>query len=132
MTIYLSMLNVSSYSFIGSKKLFPFYMYNISDNSISLSFSVTVFFSLSCTDMISHLLDGGDIAYVRHMTPRDNTDGRNADHWARNRRSDDYELLCKNGRRAPLNSWSSCYLAKVCSLKIHIFPKTFYCITLEK
>ena len=47
------------------------------------------------------------------MTPRDNTDGRNADFWARNRRSDDYELLCKNGRRAPLNKWSSCYLAKV-------------------
>ena len=47
------------------------------------------------------------------MTPRDNTDGRNTDFWARNRRSDDYELLCKNGRRAPLSSWKKCNLAKV-------------------
>ncbi|XP_067937048.1 transferrin 2-like [Watersipora subatra] len=57
--------------------------------------------------------NAGDVAYVRHMTPRDNTDGRNADFWARNRRSDDYELLCKNGKRAALGSWSNCYLAKI-------------------
>lgn len=71
---------------------------------------------------------GGDIAYVRHMTPRDNTDGRNADHWARNRRSDDYELLCKNGRRASITDWNNCYLAKVGTVMsvTHIHSKLGY------
>ncbi|XP_014782585.1 melanotransferrin [Octopus bimaculoides] len=56
---------------------------------------------------------GGDVAFVRHLTPRDNTDGRNHAKWARNRRSDDYELLCKGGGRANIDDWEKCHLGKV-------------------
>ncbi|KAH9500931.1 hypothetical protein Btru_069230 [Bulinus truncatus] len=57
--------------------------------------------------------NGGDIAFVRHLTVRDNTDGRNHAIWARNRRSDDYELLCKDGRRLNVDRWKECYLGEV-------------------
>ncbi|KAH9500928.1 hypothetical protein Btru_069227 [Bulinus truncatus] len=56
---------------------------------------------------------GGDVAFVRHLTVRDNTDGRNHAAWARNRRSDDYELLCKDGRRLNVDRWKECYLGEV-------------------
>lgn len=56
---------------------------------------------------------GGDVAFVRHLTPRDNTDGRNHAMWARNRRSDDYELLCKDGHRTNIDNWEQCHLGKV-------------------
>lgn len=56
---------------------------------------------------------GGDVAFVRHLTPRDNTDGRNHAKWARNRRSDDYELLCKDGHRTNIDNWQNCHLGKV-------------------
>ncbi|KAJ8317042.1 hypothetical protein KUTeg_004946 [Tegillarca granosa] len=56
---------------------------------------------------------GGDIAFLRHLTVRDNTDGRNRAIWARNRRSDDYELMCKDGRRTNIDDWRNCHLGKV-------------------
>uniref|UniRef100_A0A0B7BCZ5 Transferrin-like domain-containing protein n=1 Tax=Arion vulgaris TaxID=1028688 RepID=A0A0B7BCZ5_9EUPU len=56
---------------------------------------------------------GGDVAFVRHLTVRDNTDGRNHAIWARNRRSDDYELLCKDGRRLNVDRFSECHLGSV-------------------
>ncbi|XP_055863479.1 melanotransferrin-like [Biomphalaria glabrata] len=57
--------------------------------------------------------NGGDIAFVRHLTVRDNTDGRNHAIWARNRRSDDYELLCKDGRRLNVDRFKECHLGEV-------------------
>ncbi|XP_055863595.1 melanotransferrin-like isoform X1 [Biomphalaria glabrata] len=57
--------------------------------------------------------NGGDIAFVRHLTVRDNTDGRNHATWARNRRSDDYELLCKDGRRLNVDRFNECHLGEV-------------------
>jgi len=56
---------------------------------------------------------GGDVAFVRHLTVRDNTDGRNHAIWARNRRSDDYELMCKDGRRLNIDRFEDCHLATV-------------------
>ncbi|CAG5129094.1 unnamed protein product, partial [Candidula unifasciata] len=56
---------------------------------------------------------GGDVAFVRHLTVRDNTDGRNHAIWARNRRSDDYELLCKDGRRLNVDRFEECHLGYV-------------------
>jgi melanoma-associated antigen p97 len=53
---------------------------------------------------------GGDISFVRHTTVRENTDGRNLADWSRNRRSDDYELLCNDGTRANIDDWSKCNL----------------------
>lgn len=55
----------------------------------------------------------GDVAFVHHLTVGDNTDGRNQAIWARNRRSDDYELLCKDGTRAAIENWENCYLGTV-------------------
>ncbi|XP_059175482.1 melanotransferrin-like isoform X2 [Physella acuta] len=57
--------------------------------------------------------NGGDVAFVRHLTVRDNTDGRNHAIWARNRRSDDYELLCKDGRRLNVDRFNECHLGEV-------------------
>ncbi|RUS73301.1 hypothetical protein EGW08_018930 [Elysia chlorotica] len=57
--------------------------------------------------------NGGDVAFVRHLTVRDNTDGRNHAIWARNRRSDDYELLCKDGRRLNIDRFEECHLGYV-------------------
>lgn len=57
--------------------------------------------------------DGGDVAFVRHLTVRDNTDARNHAIWARNRRSDDYELMCKDGTRKPIDEWRTCHLGKL-------------------
>jgi melanoma-associated antigen p97 len=54
---------------------------------------------------------GGDVAFVRHTTVRENTDGRNQADWARNRRSDDYELLCNDGTRMSIDDWETCNLA---------------------
>lgn len=56
---------------------------------------------------------GGDIAFVRHTTVRENTDGRNDAEWARNRRSDDYELLCNDGTRKDIDDWEHCNLGKL-------------------
>ncbi|KAK3096152.1 hypothetical protein FSP39_023802 [Pinctada imbricata] len=55
----------------------------------------------------------GDIAFVRHLTVRDNTDGRRQSIWARNRRSDDYELMCKDGSRRGIDEWQNCHLGRV-------------------
>lgn len=55
----------------------------------------------------------GDVAFVHHLTVGDNTDGRNQAIWARNRRSDDYELLCKDGTRTAIENWENCYLGEV-------------------
>lgn len=56
---------------------------------------------------------GGDVAFTRHMAVYENTNGQNKDYWARNRRSDDYELLCKEGRRSPIEGWMDCNLGWV-------------------
>ena len=57
--------------------------------------------------------NAGDIAFVKHFTVRENTDGHNQAEWARNRRSVDYQLSCRDGRRAPVDDWRMCNLAQV-------------------
>ena len=64
-------------------------------------------------NFLTYYTDAGDVAFVHHLTVGDNTDGRNQAIWARNRRSDDYELLCKDGTRAPIDNWERCYLGEV-------------------
>ena len=56
---------------------------------------------------------GGDVAFVRHTTVRENTDGRNDAEWARNRRSDDYELLCNDGTRKDIDDYEICNLGEL-------------------
>lgn len=62
---------------------------------------------------ITFATEGGDVAFVRHLTVRDNTDGRNHAFWSRNRRSDDYELMCKDGRRLNIDHFAVCHLGEV-------------------
>ncbi|XP_028988135.1 serotransferrin-like [Betta splendens] len=60
------------------------------------------------------LVDGaGDVAFVKHSTPTENSDGKGPD-WAQNVKSADYELICP-GRSspAPISDFKSCNLAKV-------------------
>lgn len=60
------------------------------------------------------LVEGaGEIAFTKALAVLDNTNGRNPDIWARNRRSDDYELLCRDGKRAPIDQWKRCNLAQL-------------------
>ncbi|KAK7789570.1 hypothetical protein R5R35_010076 [Gryllus longicercus] len=55
----------------------------------------------------------GDVAFVKHATVPDNTDGKNSAAWARNLQSSDYELLCPDGSRKPVDQYESCNLAQV-------------------
>ncbi|CAG9769306.1 unnamed protein product [Ceutorhynchus assimilis] len=54
---------------------------------------------------------GGDVAFVKHVTVPGNTDGHNTETWAKDLKSQDYELLCPNGGRAPVNEYAKCNLA---------------------
>lgn len=40
---------------------------------------------------------GGDVAFVKHTTVKENTDGKRREWWARNALNEDYELLCPDG-----------------------------------
>ena len=57
--------------------------------------------------------DGGDVAFAKHTTVRENTGSRNQAQWARNRRSDDYELLCTDGTRKDIDEWANCNLGEI-------------------
>lgn len=56
---------------------------------------------------------GGDVAFVNHLTTSENTDGNNQDPWAKDLKSNDFELLCPDGSRKPIDQYESCSLAKV-------------------
>ena len=56
---------------------------------------------------------GSSGAFVMHTAVIANTDGRNVDQWARPLRAIDFELLCKNGTRKPIEAYKSCHMLKV-------------------
>ncbi|XP_028988133.1 serotransferrin-like [Betta splendens] len=60
------------------------------------------------------LVDGaGDVAFVKHSTPTENSDGKGPD-WAQNVKSADYELICPGSHSpAPISDFKLCNLAKV-------------------
>lgn len=58
---------------------------------------------------------GGEIAFVKHTTVLENTAGRNQMWWARNIMPTDFELLCRDGSRAPVSNYEACNLGKVAS-----------------
>lgn len=56
---------------------------------------------------------GGDIAFLKHTTVKENVDGRRKEWWARNQLTSDYQLVCRDGTRAPVTEYRDCNLGTV-------------------
>lgn len=56
---------------------------------------------------------GGDVAFVKHTTVAENTDGKRREFWARNTFIKDFQLLCPDGTRKDTKDYLSCNLGKV-------------------
>ncbi|XP_023678174.1 serotransferrin-1-like [Paramormyrops kingsleyae] len=67
----------------------------------------------------------GDVAFVRHTTVNENTDGKGPE-WATNLKSADFELLCPNGYSptAPVTDYLTCHLAKVAAHAVVTRPES--------
>ncbi|XP_026287309.1 uncharacterized protein LOC113212723 [Frankliniella occidentalis] len=55
---------------------------------------------------------GGDVAFVKHTTVAEVSDGKRDEWWARNALSGDFELLCPDGRRMNTQDYKKCNLGK--------------------
>ncbi|CAJ0942016.1 unnamed protein product [Ranitomeya imitator] len=59
------------------------------------------------------LVEKGDVAFVPHTAIFENTDGKNPALWAKDLKSTDFELLCPDGSRAPVNDYKKCKLSGI-------------------
>ncbi|MPC36721.1 Transferrin [Portunus trituberculatus] len=66
---------------------------------------------------------GGDVAFVKHTTVGENTNGNNNMSWAANLRSTDFKLLCRNSGAVDVIDYNTCNLARVPAHKVIIDPK---------
>jgi len=56
---------------------------------------------------------GGDVAFLKHTTVLENTDGKRVEWWARNTLQADFQLLCPDGTRMPIHKFRECNLGRV-------------------
>uniref|UniRef100_H2YUB7 Transferrin-like domain-containing protein n=1 Tax=Ciona savignyi TaxID=51511 RepID=H2YUB7_CIOSA len=69
------------------------------------------------------LVDGGDVAFIKHTTVFSNTNGANQATWAQGLVSSDYELLCQDGTRAAVTAYAQCNMGKVPSHAVVVSQK---------
>ncbi|XP_048835902.1 saxiphilin-like [Brienomyrus brachyistius] len=55
----------------------------------------------------------GDVAFLEQHNLEDNIQSLNSSGWAEGWQPTDFELLCTDGRRAPISEWESCHLGAV-------------------
>lgn len=56
------------------------------------------------------LVESGDVAFTTDLAVPLNTDGKNQEEWARNLKSEDFELLCPDGGRKRIDQFEECHL----------------------
>uniref|UniRef100_A0A8C4F1M5 Serotransferrin n=1 Tax=Dicentrarchus labrax TaxID=13489 RepID=A0A8C4F1M5_DICLA len=79
--------------------------------------------------------DAGEVAFIKHTTVEENTGGNVLVKWAKPLLSSDYELLCRDGSRAPVSQWNRCHLVRVpfrgIAVGNHITPSVVFTMLKE-
>nr|CAK18221.1 transferrin [Natrix natrix] len=69
------------------------------------------------------LIEAGQVAFVKHTTITEATEGENRPAWASGLTPDDFVLLNKNGQRCRYNDYKTCGLAQVCNHGVVTSPE---------
>ncbi|XP_069831749.1 saxiphilin-like [Dendropsophus ebraccatus] len=70
------------------------------------------------------LVEKADVAFVPHMAVFQNTDGKNPAPWAKDLKSADFELLCRDGSRAPVTDYRKCQLTGIAPRTVITRPES--------